>query len=81
MNPPAFDYVLINGLLYFDDTKDLTFAANKIWVNLGGMFIGTKTNPFQHQATIILNGEKDDYYTVIDPGASGNKMLAVTGAL
>lgn len=81
MNPPEFYYVLINGLLYFDDTQDLTFAANTIWVNLGGIYIGTATNPYKHQATIKLNGKISDLYTVLDSDASGNKMLAVTGAI
>jgi cell migration-inducing and hyaluronan-binding protein len=81
MSPPEFYYVHINGLLYFDDTQDLTFKAYTIWVDLGGIYIGTAANPYQHQATITLNGGINDLYTVIDPDASGNKMLAVTGAL
>jgi hypothetical protein len=80
MSPPAFYYVLINGLLTFD-YKDLTFQANTIWVQQGGIYIGSPSKPYTHKATIILNGNKDDLYTVLDPDASGNKMLAVTGAL
>ena len=77
---PAFNYVLINGLLTFD-YKDLTFQANTIWVQRGGIYIGSPSKPYTYKANIILNGNKDDLYTVLDPDASGNKMLAVTGAL
>jgi hypothetical protein len=80
LSPPALNYVLVNGLLYFE-FKDLTFQANTIWVQQGGIFIGTPTKPYTYKANIILNGNKDDRFTVLDPDASGNKMLAVTGAL
>lgn len=80
MDTPALGKVIINGLLYFKK-MDLTFQAKTIWVNQGGIFIGKSTEPFPNKATIILNGEKDDPYTVIDAGASGNKMLAVTGGI
>ena len=80
MDTPALGKVLINGLLYFKK-MDLTFQAKSIWVNQGGIFIGKSTEPFPNKATIILNGEKDDPYTLIDAGASGNKMLAVTGGI
>lgn len=59
---------------------DLTFQANTIWVQQGGILIGTPTKPYTYQASIILNGNFNDNYTVLDSGASGNKMLAVTGA-
>ena len=29
----------------------------------------------------MLHGNKDDDYLTLDPGAAGNKMLAVTGRL
>jgi hypothetical protein len=80
MDTPALGKVIINGLLYFNK-QDLTFQAKTIWVNQGGIFIGRQNKPFPNKATIILNGEKDDPYTVIDSGASGNKMLAVTGGI
>lgn len=34
-----------------------------------------------YNATIVLHGEKDSTYMVIDQDASGNKMMVVTGAL
>ena len=80
VSPPQLAYVNINGLLTFKK-MDLTFQAKTIWVNQGNIFIGKSTEPFPNKATIILNGEKDDLYTVIDAGASGNKMLAVTGGI
>jgi hypothetical protein len=32
-------------------------------------------------AEIVLHGKKEDSFLVIDPDASGNKLLAVTGGL
>lgn len=78
---PAFDNVIVNGYLVFDPTLDHTFEANKIWVNQGFISIGSKATPYAKKAKIILNGEKDDDYMVLDPDASGNKMLAVTGGI
>ena len=60
-------------------TKNHTFQAHYIWVKRGIMRIGTPQTPFTNQATIILHGEKDARYLVLDNDASGNKMLAVTG--
>lgn len=80
LSPPALNFVLINGFLSFDQ-KDLTLQAKTIWIQQGGLFIGTAAQPYTYQANIILNGEKDDVFTVIDPSASGNKMLVITGAL
>ena len=34
-----------------------------------------------YNATIVLHGEKDSTYMVVDQDASGNKMMVVTGAL
>jgi hypothetical protein len=50
-------------------------------VQQGAVYIGSKDNPYTYKANIILNGNKNDLFTVLDPDASGNKMLAVTGGL
>ena len=67
--------------MIFDVTKNHTFQAHYIWVKRGIMRIGTPQNPYTNKATIVLHGEKDARYLVLDPDASGNKMLAVTGEL
>jgi hypothetical protein len=74
-------YVEINGILIFDRTRDNKFEAHYIWVKQGIIRIGAADSPFTKNANIILHGGKNDSYLVIDPDASGNKMLAVTGGL
>lgn len=81
IDPPQFYYLEVNGLLIFNQTKDSKLEAKNIWVKNGRIIIGSEAEPFTHKAEIILHGEKDDPYVTLDPDASGNKMLAVTGGL
>lgn len=82
MDPPILNYLHINGILRFDESRETsTLQAKYIWVSQGILRAGTPTSPFTNNIEIILHGEKDDDYFVIDPNASGNKMLAVTGGL
>lgn len=81
VNPPELNYLDVRGILEFEDTADRELHADYIWVTQGIIKIGSESQPFQHQASIILHGDKEDPYMVLDPGASGNKMLAVTGGL
>lgn len=81
INVPKLKYLEINGILMFDVNMNHTFEAHYIWVRKGAFKLGTSSAPYLNQATIILHGEKDDRYLVLDPDASGNKMLAVTGEL
>lgn len=66
--------------MIFDQTKDILFQAHYIWVK-GKIKIGTKDTPYVYNANIVLHGQKNSTYMVIDPDASGNKMMAVTGGL
>ena len=72
---------MIQGILNFDRSRDNVFQAKKIWVQKGKIKIGSADKPFTMKANIILHGNKDDRYMVVDADASGNKMLAVTGEL
>lgn len=71
----------MNGILIFDRQINHTFEAHYIWVKQGIIKIGSEESAFTNQAKIILHGNKNDRYLVVDPNASGNKMLAVTGGL
>lgn len=77
---PIFNYVEVRGYLIFDQSQDLLFQAHYIWVK-GKIKIGTQSNPYKFNATIVLHGEKDSPYLVVDQDASGNKMMVVTGGL
>ena len=81
VDPPILGTVKINGILKFDATRDNKFEAHYIWINQGSLEVGKSNLPFTKKANIILHGNKEDSYMVIDPDASGNKMLAVTGSL
>lgn len=81
IDPPILNYVEINGILIFDKLRNNTFQANYIWVKQGIIRIGDESSPFPNLANIILHGGKNSSYLVVDPDASGNKMLAVTGGL
>ena len=81
IDPPKIEYLKVNGILIFDRARDNKLEAHYIWVSQGIIRIGSADSPFMNQAEIVLHGEKDDKYLVIDPDASGNKMLAVTGGL
>jgi hypothetical protein len=81
IDPPILYYVEVNGILIFDRSRDNIFQAHYIWVKQGIIQIGSNTSAFTKQANIILHGAKNDSYLVVDPDASGNKMLAVTGGI
>ena len=82
VDPPVLNYLHINGILRFDETREASvLQAHYIWVSQGILRAGSDTTPFTSKIDIILHGEKEDDYLVVDPNASGNKMLAVTGGL
>ncbi len=58
VSPPDLGNLTIEGDLIFQD-KDISLTAETITVK--GLFqIGTADSPFQHKATITLNGPKSD---------------------
>jgi hypothetical protein len=81
VNPPKLNYLEVNGILNFDDSRANVLEAKYIWVRNGKMVAGSQDSPFMNDLNIILNGEKDERTFVIDPATSGNKMLAVSGGL
>jgi hypothetical protein len=81
IDPAIINYLHVDGILIFDRSRDNKLEASYIWVNKGIIRIGSSDNPFINNANIILHGNKNDNYLVIDPNASGNKMLVVTGGL
>lgn len=81
VDPPVLNYLLVNGILTFDQMRDNKLEAHYIWVKQGELNIGKQNTPYIYNAEIILHGEKGDRYLVLDPDASGNKMLAATGKL
>jgi len=74
---PVYELVRVNGLLWFDDTNDRVFRAKHIFVRAGELWIGNITKPFQHKATIMLYGERNNAAIVYDNAIeAGNKLIA-----
>jgi hypothetical protein len=74
-NTPKLNAVIVQGILVFDDRKDLEMHAKYIWVKGGTMEVGTESRPFYKKATITLYGEK---YEAIRLPVIGAKCLAVS---
>ena len=73
-NTPILTFLLIEGALYFDRSKDLTVDAFYIFVHGGYMEVGTADRPFEKSATITLHGDR---YKTIEVPPIGSKCLAV----
>ena len=58
VDPPILNYVEVDGILIFDNEKDTKLQAHYIWVQSGIIQIGSKDNPYPHNANIILHGNK-----------------------
>lgn len=73
MSPPRLFLLLIQGLLVFD-RQDLNLDASYILVHGGTLEVGTESEPFEHQATITLHGDRRKS---VELPAVGAKVLAV----
>ena len=62
VNPPKIYYLLLDGILIFEDNRDNVLEAHIAHVRHGIVKIGEENTPFTHQANIILHGEKEDDY-------------------
>ena len=74
VNTPILTFLLIEGALYFDRTKDLTLDSFYIFVLGGYMECGTESHPFERSAVITLHGDR---YSTIEVPPIGSKVLAV----
>ena len=52
--------IVVQGQLIFDDSTDLFLNAKYIFINGGGLQIGTEEEPFMHRAVITLHGNIRD---------------------
>lgn len=52
--------IVVQGQLIFDDSTDLFLNAKYIFINGGGLQIGTEDEPFMHRAVITLHGNIRD---------------------
>ena len=81
MNPNPADYMIIDGTVIADDTRNILLTARSIFIRSGSITAGSPTTPFHHNFTIQINNTKSDKGWFIDEVVAGNKYLVVSGSL
>lgn len=71
----------IDGDVIIEDKGDRNVTCDSIWIRAGSLTAGSQTQPFTHQITIQLNGQKNDPGYTFDPAMQGNKIFLITGKL
>ena len=71
---PEFLFVLVQGHLYFDRSRDVSLDSTYIFVYGGYMEIGTADEPYERNAVVTLHGDR---FTDIDMPMFGAKCLVV----
>lgn len=81
VDPAPANYLIIDGTLVADDTRDVNITARSIFIRAGNVTAGSPSAPFMHKFTIQISNTKEDHGWYIDPLVAGNKYIIVTGSL
>ena len=81
VDPAPLNYLIVDGNLFADDTRDVNLTANSIHVRLGNITAGNPTTNFYRNFVIQINGNRSDNGFYIDPIVAGNKYFVITGSL
>ena len=81
MDPNPADYMIIDGAVIADDTRDINLTARSIFIRSGSITAGSPKTPFLHNFNIQINNTKSDKGWFIDEVVAGNKYLVVSGSL
>lgn len=81
VDPAPLNYLVIDGTLIADDTRDVNITARSIFIRAGNVTAGSASTPFMHKLTIQISNTKEDHGWYIDPLVAGNKYIIVTGSL
>jgi hypothetical protein len=81
MDPNPIKYMIVDGALIADDTRDIYISAQSIHIRAGSITAGSSSAPFIHKFTIQVNNTANADPWTIDDMISGNKFLVVTGTL
>lgn len=81
IDPNPADYLVIDGTVFADDTRDINITANSILIRAGNITAGSSSTPFLHKFTVQINGQKTDSGFVVSPSFASTKFFAVTGSL
>ena len=60
MDPAPLKYLVIDGTLIADDTRDVNITADSIFIRAGNLTAGSSSAPFTNKLTIQINGNKLD---------------------
>lgn len=58
IDPNPANYMIIDGTIILDDTRDVLLTARSIFIRSGNITAGTATKPFLHKFTIQINNTK-----------------------
>ncbi len=81
VDPAPLNYLIVDGSLFADDTRDVNLTANAIHIRNGNITAGNPTTNFYRNFVIQINGYKTDNGFYIDPILAGNKYFVITGSL
>lgn len=81
MDPNPIKYMIVDGALIADDTRDIYITAQSIHIRAGSITAGSSSAPFTHKFTIQVNNTANADTWTIDDMISGNKFFVVTGSL
>lgn len=81
VDPAPAAYLIIDGTLVFDDSRNVNITADSIFIRAGNVTVGSPSAPFQHNLTIRINGLRQDSGYIVDAIVSANKFFVVTGSL
>lgn len=81
VDPAPLNYLIIDGTVIADDTRDVNITANSIHIRAGNLSAGRPDAPFLHNFVVQINGLRTDNGWTIDPTLAGRKYMVVTGIL
>jgi hypothetical protein len=81
IDPAPLDFLIVDGTIYADDSRNINITANSIHIRYGNISAGSQGNPFLHKFVIQINGQQNSTGYTIDSIISANKFLVVTGSL
>lgn len=58
VDPAPLNYLIIDGTLIADDTRDVNITARSIFIRAGNVTAGSPTSPFMHKFTIQISNTK-----------------------
>ena len=81
IDPAPCGFMQIDGDVIIEDRQDRNITCEGIWIRAGSIVAGSASDPFTHQLTFQLNGQKNHPGFTFDPFLQGSKIFVITGSL